>query len=79
MQFYDRSRFTLKACNDREHYYYLRSNIRRLRRLSPGHMDVLWYEAALGLDKYSIQVTQRNYHYGRCYSIGVVRPNHRLP
>lgn len=80
VQFFDRTEYPLKPTSGgRDCYYRLRSEIRRLRRMSPTHYDVSWFATSLGLTQYSTAVTERHYQYGRVYAIGMSKPSHRLP
>ncbi len=45
--------------HDRRSYQYVRQQIRELRRHSPRHMDVLWYQTSLGIEPYLVEVTRR--------------------
>jgi hypothetical protein len=67
------------AIRGREAYYSLRSSIRRLRRHSPTHMDVLWYADSLGLGLIEVSVSYRKLDWGRVSAIGITGPVGYLP
>ncbi len=58
-QFYRMNYSQSHPTHNRASYYYVRSQIRRLRRDSPQHMDVLWYQQSLGIVPYTTEVTRR--------------------
>lgn len=45
--------------HDRASYEHVRRHVRTLRRHSPTHYDVLWYQESLGIVPYEVWVTKR--------------------
>jgi len=71
---YQRNRKQDRPCQASS-YQSLRQQIRRLRRHSPTHYDVLWYENSLGLDGWSAEVavlTPCGYHVGITGPVGTL-------
>jgi hypothetical protein len=69
------------AIRGRAAYYSLRQSMRQIRRNSPRHMDVLYYEQSLSLFPYSVAVCHvTDGGFNRLFlNVGITGPVGKLP
>lgn len=85
--FYNRTRLMPILCRGssrmtaRQLYYLRRREMRLLRRTSPNHLDVLWYNDSLSLTPVDSGVTKRHFAYNGLFlcCIGITGPVGKLP